>query len=217
MRFPDHDNAAPEISRSWDDANRVLTLCNIHSTIEYAYDGSGLTDFTAEDSAGVTNSGKDFQRKQEGAIRQIDHRLANMTKQNFEKQFGKGTATPENMARKAAELTKMRDALKDNGARGYYANAVTNAFMKSVGNPGATGLTYPSDRQSIYLNVDTGFSQNAVKHESAHNAGLSDVRVHGHSAYLNGSPDQQRAFYSLPLSNPAGALLNADTLANYAR
>jgi RHS repeat-associated protein len=34
--------AAPGISRSWDDANRVLTLCNIYSTIDYAYDGSGL-------------------------------------------------------------------------------------------------------------------------------------------------------------------------------
>jgi RHS repeat-associated protein len=35
-------NPAPEISRSWDDANRALTLCNVYSTIDYQYDGAGL-------------------------------------------------------------------------------------------------------------------------------------------------------------------------------
>jgi YD repeat-containing protein len=33
---------APDVSRSWDDANRALTLCNIYSTIDYAYDAAGL-------------------------------------------------------------------------------------------------------------------------------------------------------------------------------
>jgi hypothetical protein len=36
------DNPAPDVSRSWDDANRALTLCNIYSTIDYQYDGAGL-------------------------------------------------------------------------------------------------------------------------------------------------------------------------------
>jgi RHS repeat-associated protein len=34
-------NCVP-FSRSWDDANRALTLCNIYSTIDYAYDAAGL-------------------------------------------------------------------------------------------------------------------------------------------------------------------------------
>lgn len=34
--------AALGVSRSWDDANRVRTLCNDFSTIDYDYDGAGL-------------------------------------------------------------------------------------------------------------------------------------------------------------------------------
>jgi RHS repeat-associated protein len=33
---------APEVLRSWDDANRIVTLCNSYSTIDYQYDGAGL-------------------------------------------------------------------------------------------------------------------------------------------------------------------------------
>ncbi|MEN3369910.1 MAG: hypothetical protein V7609_2053 [Verrucomicrobiota bacterium] len=36
------NDAAPAISRSWDDANRAVTLCNIYSTVDFAYDGAGL-------------------------------------------------------------------------------------------------------------------------------------------------------------------------------
>jgi RHS repeat-associated protein len=36
------DMPAPAITRSWDDANRALTLCNVYSTIDFAYDGAGL-------------------------------------------------------------------------------------------------------------------------------------------------------------------------------
>lgn len=36
------NDAAPAIHRSWDDANRALTLCNIYSMIDYQYDGAGL-------------------------------------------------------------------------------------------------------------------------------------------------------------------------------
>jgi RHS repeat-associated protein len=36
------DSPAPEISRAWDDANRVTSLCNIYSTVSFGYDGGGM-------------------------------------------------------------------------------------------------------------------------------------------------------------------------------
>jgi RHS repeat-associated protein len=41
FNYWDYD-AAPSVSRSWDDANRTVSLCNIYSTIRYTYDGAGL-------------------------------------------------------------------------------------------------------------------------------------------------------------------------------
>jgi RHS repeat-associated protein len=46
------DPATPGISRSWDDANRVTTLCNIYSTIDFTYDGGGLVHTEGNSIAG---------------------------------------------------------------------------------------------------------------------------------------------------------------------
>ena len=167
---------------------------------------------------GWTKSGwEDFQKRQDAAIQDVSNRLNNMTKESFEKQFGKGTATPENMARKAGELRAVLNALKDNGSKGYYANAVTTAYMKSVNAGEANGAAYPSDRKSIYINAEKAFNPHVIKHEAAHNAGLVDSVVNGHNAYRDGTPAERLIYSGLPQAHPDRALMNADTLADYAQ
>jgi len=46
------DSAAPAISKAWDDANRVTSMCNIYSTIDFGYDGGGLTLWEGDSIAG---------------------------------------------------------------------------------------------------------------------------------------------------------------------
>lgn len=104
--------------------------------------------------------------------------------------------------------------LSSDPKREPYANAVTGAYMASLpgGSPEKNGVTFPSDRKSIYLNVEKGFSSHGIKHESAHNAGLRDMSNGIEPAYRG-----TRAFSELPTHYPDRALLNADTLADYAR
>ena len=204
----------------------------------FRYCGNDPIDFT--DPTGTYGEGtgwspdqwKSFNDAQQAAAQQVSNAVAKLNKalgagkdskafksesKAFEKTFGKGTGTAENMARKAGELRTMLEALRDDGSKGYYANAVTNADMVAAGRPGANGMTYPSDRKSIYLNVERGFSLNALKHETAHNAGLTDVRFNGYVPYRYGQQPNQDAFVRLPIERPDLALENADTLADYAR
>jgi len=66
------NGAAPDISRSWDDANRVATLCNIYSTVDFHYDGAGLV--AAEGNAIAGGGGRivtNYERYPNGAISRI--------------------------------------------------------------------------------------------------------------------------------------------------
>jgi RHS repeat-associated protein len=66
------NQAAPGVSRSWDDANRTVSLCNIYSTIEYQYDGAGLVSSERNTVAGSGGPAvTTFSRYPNGAVSRI--------------------------------------------------------------------------------------------------------------------------------------------------
>jgi RHS repeat-associated protein len=68
------DPATPAISRSWDDANRALTLCNIYSTIDYQYDGAGLVWKEGNSIAGSGDRAVTiYTRHPNGSVSQIQY------------------------------------------------------------------------------------------------------------------------------------------------
>ena len=66
------NNAAPAITRSWDDANRARSLCNIYSTITYDYDDAGrvkteINSVTGSGGPAVTT----YERYPNGSVSRI--------------------------------------------------------------------------------------------------------------------------------------------------
>jgi len=68
------NDAAPGVSRSWDGANRIVSLCNIYSTIRYTYDGAGLV---LQEENTVTGSGGpapiQYEHYPNGSVSQIQY------------------------------------------------------------------------------------------------------------------------------------------------
>jgi hypothetical protein len=126
-------------------------------------------------------------------------------KKAFEKAFGKGTATPENMAKVQQTMQKMAAALRDDGSKGYVANAMsakemTTRFKGTDGNTMAVGRT---PGHEIFVNLDhRSFGKEsalswAVGHESAHNMGLEHGTLNGQIAYKYGNEAQRNAYKQL--------------------
>jgi RHS repeat-associated protein len=68
------NESAPGVSRSWDDASRLLTLCNIYSTIDYHYDGAGLTLWEGNTIAGSGGRRQTtYQRNDDGSVSEIEY------------------------------------------------------------------------------------------------------------------------------------------------
>jgi RHS repeat-associated protein len=170
----------------------------------------------------------------EQALAKTERALANGgkamedAKAAYEKAFGAGSAARENLAQIAKTLQRMGEALRDDGSKGYYANAVYLG-TKSM-QPEKGGYTYSSDRKSIYINVDSSMFRNGgpwgsvdqgrqwvMTHESSHNFETEDKTGKGTSqpAYKYGSPPMQTAFKRLPNYDPAKALRNADTVTSF--
>jgi RHS repeat-associated protein len=168
----------------------------------------------------------------EQALAKTERALANGgkamedAKAAYEKAFGPGSATRENLARIAMTLQHMEEALRDDGSKGYYANAVYLGNKKSM-QPEKGGYTYSSDRKSIYINVDSrAFRESGpwgsadqgrqwiTTHESSHNFGTEDKIGKGTSlpAYKFAYPTQ---FKRLPNMHPEKALQNADTVTSF--
>jgi RHS repeat-associated protein len=143
---------------------------------------------------------------------------------NFEKSFGKGTGTVENMTKVAATMSSMVGALKDDGSHGFMANAMTSdAMSKKYSNFGPNVLAgVPPGSKTMVVSISNqGFGDAPILswvtgHESGHAAaGLSDQSVNGISAFKMGSPEQENAFKQLPAVDPAGAMQNPDTVMDY--
>ena len=194
--------------------------------------GTGWSD---KDWALFSNSQPGAADAAEKALAITERALANGGKvmedaqKAFEKAFGSGSAKRENLVEIARKLQGMAEALRDNGAKGYYANAVTDAYMKSVKQPGMAGLAWSNDPKSIYINTEARSFNSVSKagspdqtrqwimtHESSHNFGQDDIRGKFGRAYKNSNdPGQAASFQRLPNENPAGALRNADTLTSF--
>jgi RHS repeat-associated protein len=164
---------------------------------------------------------KTFDQAQKAGAEAIDKALKNMTPKTFEKTFGPGSATKENMQKITQTLRDMAFALRDNGDNGYFANATTAEDVQSRGLPQRTsGFVSPPDNKSIYINVDHPsfggpLTVNAAVHESGHNMGLIDFAVQRLGAYQHGDYWERGLFQSLPTRFPAAALTNSDTVTSY--
>jgi RHS repeat-associated protein len=170
----------------------------------------------------------------EQALAKTERALANGgkamedAKAAYEKAFGVGSATRENLAQIAKTLQHMEEALRDDGSKGYYANAVYLGAKSML--PGKGGNAYSSDPKSIYINVEGAIFRDAgpwgsadqgrqwvMTHESSHNFGTEDRKGAGTSvrAYKYGSRAMQSAFNRLPNADPESALRNADTVTSF--
>lgn len=127
----------------------------------------------------------------------------------FEKSFGEGSATPENMAKVASTLSGMAGALRDNGSAGFVANVDRSLDTLGAAVRGTREiLINPSNERFGSGSI----LKHAVGHESAHSVGMRDQRMNGVTAYKYGSMDQKRSFRELPSDQ---RLINPDHLMDY--
>lgn len=138
-----------------------------------------------------------------------DSKAFKATTKAFEKTFGKGSGTVENMAKVSATYKQMVTALRDDGTKGYVADAMTKQDVARMGlDPRVFGRA-PLGGKTIQINVDHRFfgKQSALSwtagHESSHNAGVRD------HAYL-----AQPEYKSL---TPQERLDNADSYMDFSR
>ncbi|MCW0451582.1 hypothetical protein NB721_000668 [Xanthomonas sacchari] len=142
----------------------------------------------------------------------------------FEKNFGAGTGTLENMTKVASDMGAMADALSNTGEGAIPANAMTGtalaAAYPSVGADTLAGVPKSGSKQVLVNISHASFGNNfilswAAGHETAHAVlGYEDQKINGISAYKFGSPEQRQVFDSLP---GAQRLINPDHLMDEAQ
>jgi hypothetical protein len=128
------------------------------------------------------------------------------------------------MGKVASSMTDMAGALNDDGSKGFVATGMSGADFAANPQLGADAMA-AAPRGTTTMMVNLGHSEFgnksmlgwAIGHESAHNFGMPHGQVNGVTAYKFGTPDQRAAFGSLPVSDPAAALRNPDTVMDFAR
>lgn len=143
---------------------------------------------------------------------------------SFERNFGAGTGTTENMAKAASDMGAMAAALRDTSANAIPANAITgDALAKAYPGIGAdtlAGVPTTGPKQVIVNVSHPGFSSPSTLawgagHETGHAVlGYKDQRMNGVPAYKFGTPAQQDVFKTLPGTQ---RLINPDHLMDQAR
>jgi len=186
------------------------------SSISMAYArGSGFTD----------SQWKKFDQAQQGAANRlanasarIDNALEhggkelNAVTKAFEKVFGRDSATAENMSKRSGIMKGMMTALRDDGSKGYIANAMSES-SRTLGRGVVGGKT-------IEINVahrsfgDSSALTWAAGHESGHNMGLGHGTLNGVTAYKYGNEAERSAYKNLP---PSERLGNPDNYMDFAR
>jgi RHS repeat-associated protein len=149
-----------------------------------------------------------FDQAQKAAAQQLSNTTSKLDKaleagkesKAFEKIFGKGKGTAENMAKVSEMMKGMVTALRDDGSKGYVANAITKDFVAEKGWPEGTMGRGTIDGKTIQINVDHPLfgKQSALSwtagHESGHNAGLGrtvDVYRWDRENYQRLAPEQR--------------------------
>jgi len=131
----------------------------------------------------------------------------------FEKVFGPGSATVANMDKVQRIMKSMAAALRDDGTKGYFADAVhVNGRMLAQAPVG--GKTMEVNVGHRYFDSPATLLR-TVGHESGHSAGLYHGEVDGVTAYWGSRNKAERAaFDHLP---SAGRLGNPDHYLSYAQ
>jgi hypothetical protein len=187
----------------------------------FRYCGNDPIDFTdpmgtyGEGSGWSPDQWKSFAEAQQKAANQLqavsakidnalqagkDSKAFKAESKAFEKTFGPGSGTSENMAKVSATYRQMVTALRDDGRKGYIANAIT---VKEVAqrnlSPKVIGLGKQNGK-TIWINIDHRLfgSQSALSwttgHEAAHNvAGFGDFAYKWEANYNNLTTEQRLA------------------------
>ncbi len=187
----------------------------------FRYCGNDPADFTdpmgtyGEGSGWSPDQWKSFAEAQQKAANQLqiasakidnalqtgkDSKVFKAESKAFEKAFGNGSGTAENMAKISATYKQMVTALRDDGSKGYVANATTAAeIARQKLNPKVIGLGRQNGK-TIWINVDHRLfgSQSALSwtagHEAAHNVGgFGDFAYKWEANYENLTSEQRLA------------------------
>src|SRR5690606_11701703 len=178
---------------------------------------------------------KRFDRAQQSAAKRLDKAAAKIARaletgkglkgvtRAFERTFGAGSGTAENMGKVASSMSSMADALRDDGSKGYVASAVDIAARTGDAKDANTPAATPRGTREMWVNTQHQNFRSFrdmrlnVAHESAHPPPLSfsDQAVRGDTAYSRGDAAQQAAFGALAESDPAAALVNPDHLVRF--
>ena len=179
---------------------------------------------------------KKFQRAQEKKAKRLRSKAIKImtasesgkglgrVQREFERTFGKGSATYENMGRVAGSLAEMASALEDDGTNGFEATGFdATTFAEKTGFDADALAAAPIGGKFMYVNLGhpsyntSSILGWAIGHESAHDFGMVHGIVNGVTAYKYGNDAQRDAFKRLPSVDPAAALQNPDTLMDYVR
>jgi RHS repeat-associated protein len=119
-------DAAPGVSRSWDDANRLSTICNIYSTIDYAYDGGGLV---LREGNTIAGSGARletiYQRYRDGSVSDVQYPNGISIHRDYTARGQLKTVDDSVSAQPVIDYTYFPDGKVDHAD---YGNGTTTAF-----------------------------------------------------------------------------------------
>ena len=186
--------------------------------------GSGFTD----------DQWKKFDRAQQAAAGRLERASGKINdavaaggksferaSRQFERKFGEGTGTAENMTKVAGQMSGMAAALRDNGSGGHMANGMSAAEFAAAGRSpgamasGAIGGTTMSVNLGHSEFGKSGVLGWAIAHEAGHNVGLVHPPIGGVVPYAMGNPAQQALFGRLPSIDPGAAMANPDAVLLY--
>jgi RHS repeat-associated protein len=136
----------------------------------------------------------------------------------FEKVYGKGAGTRDNMESTLNRMNTMVTALRDDGSQGYWAHGLSEKEYSDTGRKPNLSAAFTDGRHMSINLSHASFNHDAslrwiVGHESGHSAGLKHIPVGGVDPYLLGATSVQLRVYR----NLSGqqALVHPDRLMTY--
>ncbi|MBB3227927.1 RHS repeat-associated protein [Luteibacter sp. Sphag1AF] len=230
----------PEVGRFLSTDPIRPSAANVYGFNGYAYANNNPVRFIDPDgrfSRGANwdaKSWKEFNRAQQNSAKRLENVAAKINgalksgaglkevTSAFERNFGEGSATTENLTKVASDLSSMAAALRDTSPDAIAANATTTkelqASYKDVKPTTLAGVPKSGPKQ-VLVNMDHPAIGNEVAmawaagHEAAHAVlDYDDHSVNGVNAYKLGTTEQQNSFRDLPSSE---RLVNPDHLMNF--
>jgi len=154
---------------------------------------------------------KRFDIAQQAAAARLEKASEKMDPKVFEKVFGKGSATPENLAKVQHTMQAMAAALRDDGTKGFVANAFSDPKSSTLGVGNVSGNRIRINVGHRLFGGPVTLTQ-TVGHESVHNAGLNHV-IGTDAPYRFGTEHQRGIYKNLPTTD---RLRNPDNYMEFA-